>query len=82
MSAEHLFDCAICRRPITTYGFNRGPNAQIAPVCRYCEGWYGDRPPQSGAFRDRRIVTQISALANALNSKAHIMMWEHRHGRS
>lgn len=65
------FDCVICERHIE----NRWPGARqtwsLPPVCRYCEQEWSARPPQHGAFRDRRIAAQISAIASALDAKAH-----------
>ena len=82
MGERILFTCAICERPVRMWGMNHGRDEQIAPVCRYCEKHYGSRAPQAGAFRDRRKAVQISALAEALSSRARIMQWEGRYVRA
>ncbi len=72
------FTCVICQREATVEWWG-GRYKDMAPVCRFCERECGDTPPKHGAFRDRRIATQISALANALNHEAyrqaHPMRW-------
>lgn len=69
------FDCAICERHIE----NRWPGPRqiwsLPPVCRYCETTWSARVVPKGAFRDRRVVAQISALANALESAALHQQW-------
>jgi hypothetical protein len=65
------FICAICERPVD----NRFPGARqtmsLPPVCRYCENVWGRRVPPKGAFRDRRIIRQGCALAEALSAEAY-----------
>lgn len=75
-----LFNCAICQRDIRDYEFRKGRDRHIAPICKYCEGEYGDRAPMAGAFMDRRLAVQVSALANALNSRAHMINWRRLYG--
>lgn len=65
------FECVICQRHVDMRWYRtRNPN-DISPVCRGCERSYGATPPKQGAFRDRRIATQISAIANALDHEAY-----------
>lgn len=78
---EHLFDCAVCLRPVHDYRDRRNRDRVLEPLCRFCEGDFSERPPQYGAFMDRRRAVQVSALANALLSRASIMNWERRYGR-
>jgi len=77
---ELLFTCAICRRDVHDYSCRNGRDRALSPLCRYCEGYYGDTKPGDGAFMDRRVAVQISALANALRSEAGIREWSARHG--
>lgn len=79
---EHLFDCAICERPVIDYDCRKGKDRQLPPICRGCERSYSDRSPTAGAFMDRRKATQISALAEALNCAAHALEWRVRYGRA
>lgn len=70
------FDCVICLRHVD----NRWPGARqtqaLKPICRYCEQKWSARAPTVGAFRDRRVASQISALANALETEAnHQQFW-------
>lgn len=65
----------------------RGPSERIPPVCNYCELTYGARtrgarPGTRGAFRDRRLATQVMALAEALECEARQSIWRHQYGRS
>ncbi|KFI34261.1 hypothetical protein CG51_05315 [Haematobacter missouriensis] len=70
MSGARPFICAICERP----GWRRWPGPiqchPIAPCCALCERKWGIAMLPAGAFRDRRIVGLIFALANALESEA------------
>lgn len=78
-----LFTCSICGHDVAPFGFNRGPDKQMAPVCRYCTEHYAGRSPmQGGSFADRRKAKQILALSEALNSAAHIKKYEARYGRT
>ncbi|GEL44283.1 hypothetical protein MEX01_48740 [Methylorubrum extorquens] len=77
-----LFVCAICEREVRDYPDRNGRDRHIAPICRGCESRWPDRPPQAGAFMDRRKAAHLSALANCLNNTAHIRQWEARHGRA
>lgn len=79
---ERLFTCAICRRDVVDYPDRNGRERHLAPLCRFCEGYYGDRKPMAGAFMDRRLAVQISALASALTGEAHSKQWSARHGRA
>jgi len=73
------FDCAICERRID----NRWPGSKkmwpIQPLCRYCEEKWSAGAPAHGAFRDRRVARQISALANAIDTAAHHQKWGQFH---
>lgn len=80
--SEHLFDCIICRRDIRDYAGRNGRDRHLAPVCNNCERKYSDRRPGAGAFMDRRLVCQISALANALSGEAHAKKWQGKYGYS
>lgn len=64
------FLCAICGRQ----AWSRWPGAiqlhPVEPVCRSCEIEWGVGAQPAGAFRDRRIVGIILALANALETEA------------
>lgn len=71
------FTCAICRRTISMRWNRMGPGEIIPPVCLYCEGDFtrGVRKPEAGSFRDRRMVTQGLALAEALRTAAAHKKW-------
>lgn len=71
MSGKPSFTCVICQREISPVWWDNGRHREIAPVCKNCERNYGATPPTQGAFRDRRIATQISALAAALDHEAY-----------
>lgn len=79
-----LFVCAICGRDIRDWPDRRGPDAQLAPVCRFCERVYTERvgQPKRGAFMDRRRARQILALASALANQAGLIEWETKYGDS
>lgn len=79
---EHLFDCVICQFPVIDYTFRNGRERHNPPICRGCERLFSDTAPIAGAFTDRRVACMISALANALHSKATCMDWERRYGRA
>lgn len=74
---QHVFDCSICQRQISEFApeIRKGNERQIGPICNYCEGYYGERAPTSGAFMDRRIARRISAIANALCGEAACIDW-------
>lgn len=71
------FTCAICRRTVSMRWNRVGPNECIPPVCRSCEVTYaqGIRKPVAGSYRDRRMVTQGFALAEALRVDAAHKKW-------
>lgn len=76
------FICAVCQHPVSMTWNRRGPDEIIPPLCRWCEGHYGRRDWRmdgAGTFRDRRIVRQGLALAEALASHASVKEWEGRH---
>jgi hypothetical protein len=75
------FTCAICERRVQDFYFMNGRERSIDPLCRYCERAYGGRQQPFGAFMDRRKAAHVNALAEALNSRAHVLEWERRHGR-
>lgn len=77
-----LFTCAICKNDVVDYANRNGRDRHVAPVCRPCEKRYSDNVPQTGAFMDRRIFAQLSALTNILTGEAHCKQWEQRHGRA
>mgnify|MGYP000163806410 CR=1 FL=1 len=74
------FDCVICERHIE----NRWPGPRqtwsLPPVCRYCETTWSGRIDPVGAFRDRRVLAQAGALANALEQTALQQQWGRRYG--
>lgn len=76
------FQCAICERHVDNHFPGSIQHWSLPPVCRYCECHWGQRPVQYGAFRDRRVLAQIGALAEALNGTANIQLWEASHGRA
>lgn len=76
MPWQHLFDCVICGRDVVDFAERNGRDRQLSPICRGCESRYGERAPSSGAFMDRRLAVQVSALANALHGTAGCMEWE------
>ena len=72
------FTCAICERAVCMRWNSVGVNEVIPPLCRYCESRYGPRSrwlDGIGKFRDRRIVIQGLALAEALESEARSRFW-------
>ncbi len=77
-----LFKCAICEREVVDYPDRKGRDRHLAPFCRFCEGHYSDTVPKAGAFMDRRIVAQLSAIANALTGEAYAKTWSRRYGIS
>jgi ribosome-binding protein aMBF1 (putative translation factor) len=75
------FDCAICGKEQMRGRWDRydGAEMNIPPLCRRCEiqwgkavGGWGDRN------RDRRIIRQVSALAEVLLVTAHCKANGHR----
>lgn len=65
------FTCVICQcEKSMRFDFSANPK-NLEPVCFACERTYGATPPKHGAFRDRRIATQIIALAAALDHEAY-----------
>lgn len=79
-----LFVCAVCGRDVKDYRGRKGPDAQIAPVCRYCERSYTERvgKPKTGAFMDRRKAMQVMALSEALHSQARQIEWSAKYDRA
>lgn len=77
MFGEILFRCAICDREIRDYPGRNGRDRHLAPVCRVCEHYWTERvgKPAGGSFMDRRKAMQITALAEALHSKAASIQW-------
>lgn len=84
MGSEVAFTCAICQRAIDMRWNRRGPDETIPPVCRYCEGEYsrGVGVPFAASFRDRRVIAQGFALAEALRCEAVRMTWGNRYGQA
>lgn len=81
LSIGLLFTCVICQRDVNDYSNRNGRDRHLEPTCRRCEAEYGERPLTSGAFMDRRIARQISALAEALHCEANHLAWGMHHGR-
>jgi hypothetical protein len=79
-----LFVCAICEREVRDYPNRRGPDRSLDPVCRYCEKYWTERvgKPAFGSFMDRRRAMQVSALSEALHTKARHKQWSSSHGFS
>lgn len=78
------FRCAICRRLVDMRWNRRGPDEVIPPLCRYCERDFssGVRTPADGSFRDRRIISQGFALAEALRTAAAHQKWGGSFGKA
>ena len=85
---DRPFECAICCRSFGRGRFEsrHGRDRNLAPVCRQCEGGAGYQTGYSttrrsipevkhGAFMDRRIVSQIGALAEALEMEVARQRW-------
>lgn len=79
---DHLFTCISCERDVVDYPWRNGRDRAIEPLCISCERSYGERLRQTGAFMDRRIAGQISALANVLHTKAMAIEWGGRYGKA
>lgn len=78
-----LFVCAICGRDVRDYADRRGPDRQVDPVCRYCEGEHGGpRTLRGGSFMDRRKLRQLNALAEVLGGEARRREWEAHYARA
>lgn len=79
-----LFRCAVCERDIRDWPHRRGPDRELAPVCRYCgrEWCRGVGKIKEGTFVDRRKAMQINVLADALGNKASIMKWETKYAKA
>lgn len=78
------FNCVICEHEfkLTRYGwptYAPGPDMIIPPVCRGCEDDYGTIIRAAGSFRDRRIIAQVGALAEALRCEAARKEWSHQY---
>lgn len=85
VARETDFVCAICDRSVDMRWNSVGVNEVIPPLCRYCETHYGPRSRTldgAGTFRDRRIVIQSLALAEALNGHAHVRLWGQESGHA
>lgn len=65
-----LFTCAICAREIRDYPKRTGRYRQVGPICSYCQQVWS-KEPGHGAFMDRRIAAQISALASVMSCEAY-----------
>lgn len=77
------YDCAICERPaVWVHSFHCAQNVPVPPVCHGCEQRWGSRVGAPGAFRDRRVLGVLSALATALGCFAAQIEWEEKHGRT
>lgn len=70
------FVCAICQHSVNTTWPAPRQISPLPPVCRYCEQTWGGRPPNKGAFKDRRVAAHIHAIAEALETEA-----RHQHYR-
>lgn len=73
------FDCAICGSPQMTSPWDKhlGADTPIPPLCRRCERDWGKPVPPGGwqdRNRDRRMIRQISALAEILSGTAYCKM--------
>lgn len=79
-----LFHCAICERDVRDYPDRKGPDRQIAPICRYCEREWTEHTgkPEGGTFMDRRKALRVCALSNALRNTASLIEWRQIHARS
>lgn len=85
------FDCAVCERRIVPEihhisGQLSGRDRNVPPLCKQCEHGVGKvcglnssrrSIPQiyHGSFMDRRIASQIAALAEALDVEANRIIW-------
>lgn len=76
------FACGICERRVTMRWNRHGSGEIIPPICPSCEREFTYRigKPRGGSLRDRREAMRGFAVAEALNSEAHRMQWERRHG--
>jgi len=79
-----LFCCAICEHEVRDWPDRKGPDQQVAPVCRMCERWWTERTgkPRDGTMMDRRKALHVLALSNAIRNTAGFMEWEANHGRT
>lgn len=75
------FDCVICgkRQMLDIWDKHRGADTVIPPLCMHCEktfgksvGGWGDRN------RDRRMIRQVSALAEIIICTAYCKQNGHR----
>ena len=71
------FSCAICDRPANARWFN---DDSIPPICRTCEVTNTPLAAPFGAFKDRRIVRQIFAMAQAVETEANRQIWGGKYG--
>lgn len=79
------FTCAICQHRVDMrWTFRIKADTPLAPICRFCEGWYSSRigKPSGGSHRDRREVRRGVALAEALHSEAMKQKWSNGHARA
>ena len=75
------FTCAICLKPWAAdqWSFTYGPDLPIPPLCHRCNmTWGRSVGGQGDRNRDRRIIRQIFALAEAITVEAHRA--EHKKG--
>lgn len=74
------FNCAICSEPQmrSMWENYRGAQSPIPPLCRWCESHWGQGGDKNSNNRDRRILRQVSALAEVLQATAYCKMNGHR----
>ncbi len=75
------FDCVICGAPQMTspWDKHRGASTPIPPVCNRCSHDWGKGTGGLGDLnRDRRIIRQVSALAEVISATAYCKMNGHR----
>lgn len=77
----HPFDCVICGKPQMRglWDGNPGADMPISPLCLSCEWVWGKAIGGPGdRNRDRRIIRQVWALADAISATAHCKQQGHR----
>ena len=75
------FCCAICGAEQMTSPWSKYPRAEnpIPPICRYCESTWGRAVGKPNDLnRDKRMIRQISALAEVISCSAHCIQNNHR----
>lgn len=76
------FSCVICGKPQMTDPWDkyRGARNPIPPLCVHCEQDWGKAIGGWGDLnRDRRMIRQISALAEVITATAHCIQNGHKH---